>query len=522
MKRITAFVISFIIFSASFSAAGITVTPYGAAGGVSGSCFLLEAGGKKIIIDCGIFMNGEDNEAGDAQRNMNMPDELINAAALVLTHAHLDHSGRIPLLISKGFKGKIYCTPATKELVTALYRDRNGLDLVKRKFYWSRTQRMKAENDSSSYVIAHWTGGCRKNIKAAEYSDQELSVSELSKSKDANFLLCRDCCTEESKKLADKFVTAEYGEEVVLADNVRFKFINSAHIPGSASVIFSLNGKKILFSGDIGSGYSRLSGSFEVPEKADAVFTEATYADDKSKQSMKDYDVFRTDLMRALSEGKLVWIPALSLNRTQKVMHELALMQDAKILSQHVPIYSVSPGANDISSIYQKEASKREGSWFVKEVYDRGAIIPENAKLQMIRNYDKQMILFSSSGDMDKGKSAQLLEQLAPRKDVFIMIVNYVPPESNAGRLLSGKSTSGGIEGEAKIKKYDIFSDHPGFEMLRKWLSNQDKSVPVYLIHSDEKTAAKMLKMLSKKGWKNVSIAEEMNKIELSDDQEIQ
>ncbi|MCL2334616.1 MAG: MBL fold metallo-hydrolase [Endomicrobia bacterium] len=517
MKKLITTIIS-LIFAAGFVFANTTVTPYGAAGIVSGSCFLLEAGGKRIIIDCGLFMNGGETEDGSDEKNLDVPDELINADALVLTHAHLDHSGRVPLLISKGFKGKIYCTPATKEIATALYRDRNGLDLVKRKFYWSQTQRLKADRHSSP-VIAHWTDGCRANIKAAEYADEELTLPELSKSRNIDFLLCRNCCDEESQKLAERFETVQYGENAVLADNISFKFINSAHIPGSASVIFSLAGKKLLFSGDIGSGYSRLSGSFEVPEKADAIFMESTYADDKSKQSMDDYGAFRADLLKAISEDKLVWIPALSLNRTQKVMYELALMQDEKSLSKDIAIFSVSPSANDLCSVYQKEAAKRSGSWFAKEVYDRGSVIPQNAKLQMIRNFDKKTILFSASGDMNKGKSQQLIEELASRKDVFIMIVNYVSPGSNAGKFLAGKTLAGGFKCRAEIKKYDIFSDHPDFEMLQNWLSNQDKLTPVYLIHSDEMTSAKMSKMLAKKGWKNVSAAKAMDKIVLFDAQ---
>lgn len=120
--------------------ADISVTPYGAAEIVSGSCFLLDTGAERIIVDCGLFMSssGEQGiEPFDLEKSLNLKiqKELIDAKALFLTHAHLDHSGRIPLLIYEGFKGKIYSTKATKELSIALFKERNGFDLIKRKWF---------------------------------------------------------------------------------------------------------------------------------------------------------------------------------------------------------------------------------------------------------------------------------------------------------------------------------------------------------------------------------------------------
>ena len=140
MKKITA-VLIFLIFYAPFSFAEISVTAYGAAEIVSGSCFLVETQEESFLVDCGLFI-GEDNEI---YSNSELPGELVKAKALVLTHAHLDHSGRIPLLVSKGFRGKIYSTPATKELALSLFRNRNGFDIIKRKWFWSKLQKEKAE-----------------------------------------------------------------------------------------------------------------------------------------------------------------------------------------------------------------------------------------------------------------------------------------------------------------------------------------------------------------------------------------
>ncbi|MCL2484741.1 MAG: MBL fold metallo-hydrolase [Endomicrobia bacterium] len=499
MKKFIAFI--FILIFSVVVWADTTVTPYGAAGTVSGSCFLLESGGKKIIVDCGLFME-DDGEDDFDKRNVYIPQELIQADALILTHAHLDHSGRIPLLISKGFEGNIYSTPATKELALTLFRERNGLDLIERKWFWSQSQKNKSLASHNSVVI-HWANDCRKNIKTTEESSDTMLLSEVEKEAGVRFRLCKECSAVEAKNIEKFFITKEYGEDTELSDTVIFKLINAGHIPGSSSIMFTAGNKKILFSGDLGSGYSRINGMFEIPEKADFVFVEATYGR-KESFSEKGYDIFRHDLEQALSDGKIVWIPALSFNRTQKLLYELKLMQDSGKLSKKIPIFSISPSANIITDAYQKELSEKSGDWFTEAFYESKTLLPENTRLQPVRSYDRQMILFSASGDMDKGMSEKVVPKLIVKEDVFIMIVNYVSLSSIAGKMLAGKNIEG-VKPRASIKKYEIFTDHPDFTMLKKWLSNQTGNTKMFLIHSDAKTLPQMIKLLKKNGYKSVS-----------------
>ncbi|MCA6085597.1 MBL fold metallo-hydrolase [Candidatus Endomicrobiellum agilis] len=520
MRKIVSVIFS-IFLSVSAVFAGASVTPYGAASTVSGSCFLLETKNSKFIVDCGLFMSEKADSAVDGVsadvetaelKNLRIQPELIRAKALFLTHAHLDHSGRIPLLVHKGFKGKIYSTEATKELVLALFRGGAGFDLIKRKWFWSKSRIEKARYNNGK-VMAHWTNACKKNIESAEYSDGEILLKDLEE-KNVKFLLCKKCCKEETKKIENRFVTAEYNKDVKISDSFTVKFINAGHVPGSAGFIFTIDNQKVLFSGDLGSGYSRFNGMFDVPEKVDLIFMEATCACECVKGGVKQYKLFRNDLKKALTAGKTVWIPALSFNRTQKVLYELKLMQDDGELSKKIPIYSVSPSANAVTVLYQKEVAKKkaesEGTparadWFLDDVYRKGSILPENVRLRTIRNYGLQMILISASGDMSKGKSEQLIPEMLPRKDVFIMIVNYVDTESNAGLLLQNKKARSDVESRAEIKKYDAFSDHANFKMLQKWLSKQNKNVEIYVIHSSEKNTQDMVKLLKSKGWEKVN-----------------
>ncbi|MDR2191880.1 MAG: MBL fold metallo-hydrolase, partial [Endomicrobium sp.] len=310
----------FFLLFAAFPLFAVSVTPYGAAGVVSGSCFLVETDSASVIIDCGLFMRGDFEDEDLYAKNADIPSELINVETLILTHAHTDHSGRIPLLINKGFQGKIYCSSATKELALAIFKNRTGFEYIARKWFWSQSQRLNAARNNKSVVI-HWTQNCRANIKNIEESSGVMSMDEAQKEAGISFYLCKNCCERETDNIiAPFFNVVEYDEEIVLSDGVKFKLINAGHIPGSASVVLSAQDKTLVFSGDLGNGYSRLTGLFEVPQKADVLFMEATYSDDKYKLDFADYEIFRKDLIKALQKGNIVWIPALAFNRTQKVL----------------------------------------------------------------------------------------------------------------------------------------------------------------------------------------------------------
>ncbi|MDR1244224.1 MAG: MBL fold metallo-hydrolase [Endomicrobium sp.] len=495
-----------LIFFVKFAYTTVSVIPYGAAETVSGSCFLLGDENFSVVVDCGIFMSEGLESVED--KNRNIDPKLVRAKVLCLTHAHLDHSGKIPLLISNGFNGTIYSTDATKEIALELFKNRNGFDLIKRKWFWSLSQKEKAKR-GKSFVIAHWRPECKKNIKSLEYSKDLGYLTDLEKQEGMKFLLCKNCCELETQEIEKYFVTVDYNLENKLFENLTVKFINAGHIPGSASLMFTLGDKKILFSGDLGSGYSRFNGMFDVPESADLIFMEATYGSSNKKSSNKQYDSFRKDLVKALSKNKIVWIPALSLNRTQKVLYELKLMHQEGLLSKQVPIYSISPSANSVTTLYQKELLYSQGKrdWFLENVYQEGSILPTDTKLQMVRSYDKQMILFSSSGDLDKGKSYQLVPKMLSNKNVFVMLVNYVSPLSNAGLALKGKKLHDSAKCVASVKQYDIFSDHADFDMLQKWLLKQNKNVKIYIVHSSKQHSQDIIKALRKSGWQNVNSA---------------
>ncbi|MDR3049675.1 MAG: MBL fold metallo-hydrolase [Elusimicrobiota bacterium] len=479
------FIVFLLLLFCPLAFAEISITPFGAAGIVSGSSFLIESGPKSALIDCGLFYEND----GD---NFSINPKAVKAGALILTHSHLDHIGKVPLLIYQGFKGTIYSTPATKEFVLEFFSNGSGFDLIKRKWAWSKN--VKAGDKKA---IVHWIDSCIENIKKVQWSQKEAVISEVRREYGINFSFCKICLNLDTQKIANMFKTSKYNEKVKLFDNFDFYFFDAAHIPGSASLFFNIDGKKIVFSGDLGSGYSRLTGQSQNAPKADFVFMEGTNSANIEDDAA--YDSFHSDLKRALAQDKSVWITALAFNRTQKVLYELKLMQDDGEISKNIEIYSISPYANKINRLYDEEVKNKANDWFVEDIYKNRTVLPKNLKFTAPKDFSKQFILLSASGN--EKTAANLIKRFQKRGSVLIMSTNYLSEDNILLKIPYSNSQADKIE----TKKYGVFSDHPNvFELLR-WLSNQDKNAQIYLVHYDVKNIRRFLRFFADK---NINLKE--------------
>ncbi|MDR2772158.1 MAG: MBL fold metallo-hydrolase [Elusimicrobiota bacterium] len=497
MKKTIAVFLSIVFFAQSLIAS-ISVTPYGAAEIVSGSSFLISTDRFSAIVDCGSFM---EEEQFFYNKNFEMTQELINAQALILTHIHSDHLNKTPLLFAEGFRGKVYSTKTTKDLALRFFREGRGFEYIKRKYFWDEGK-----------TALHWRKEHSKAIARLKTTQDPKTIGELSGTYKKSFYLCRTCLRYEVGDIEKHFEVLSYNKKEKLFNNFYITLVDAKHIPGSASVLFEIDGKKILFSGDLGSGFSKLIGQAQAAPKADYIFMETTNGAENFLD-MSGFESFHKDLSKAVSDGKTVWIPALSFDRTQKVLYELKIMQDDGELSKDIPIYSISPSANKINELYQQEAGAGRGNWFVKEVYKKGGVLPKNLSLKAPKVLGN-IILLSSSGDMDMGTSATIAERLVGRADVFIMIVNYVSPNSLAGQLLD-ENNEKYKDAKVDIKQYHIFSAHPDLNGILKWLSKQNKNVHIYLIHGQKDDIEKVKDTLQKRGQTNINIAEMGKRIEI-------
>ncbi len=512
MKKILLVVI-FLLSSFINIYAQISVEYFGGAGRVSGSCALLKVADNSIIIDCGSFY-----DEGDLSSDNSIIDKkLVAADAMVLTHAHNDHSGRILQLINEGFKGNIYCTDATKKILFEMYDDGWNYDYVKKKYFWSKTKRQKIQlRESKESITLHWHDSCRTTIKNREESKNEISLEQLKNKYGINFKVCKNCLNKDLENLKDRFFSVEYKDNIDITDKINFSLYNAGHISGSASVVFYVYDenkiKTVAFSGDLGSGYSKITPDKDIIPKVDYVFIETTYGGEKKNVGSGDYQKFQEMISNAIKNDKIVWIPSLSLHRTQKILFEIKQAQLNGLIPYDVPIYSLSPSSNGITERYEKEANfPSRDRWFKEEVYQIGSFLPENYITKKPNEFPVPCIVISASGMMDQGVSYGLINKLLSLENVEVYLVSYAGPKTPAGKLKNGakhiRTTYGTAKVAAKINVFDIFSDHPDIDELMKWLSNQDSDTKIYLVHGEKDILNKALTLYKQKGFINTKIA---------------
>ena len=513
VKKITLSFLFVFLFSFQNLYCEISVQYFGGAGRVSGSNALINTDNCSVIIDCGSFYDEGKLKAD----NSYIPKKITNATAMVLTHAHTDHSGRIPLLISEGFKGKIYCTPATKKILFEVLDDGWNFEYVKQKYFWSSSKMKNIKKNHKGILTLHWYDDCKNNIKDIHKSNKKCSMSQLSKQHKINCKICKNCLNNYLQEMKEQFIEVNYHENINVSENLSFYLFDAGHIPGSSSVFFKVKDSKkdktIVISGDLGSAYSNLLSEKEIAPLADYVFIETTYGGVNNNINSNDYIIFQKNIAAELQKGNRVWIPALSLNRTQKVLYEIKKGQDNDIIPINIQVFSLSPSSNGITALYEKELKNPSTpKWFNNTVYNDKTILPQNYTENRPKEFPVPSIIISASGMMDQGVSYGLLNKLLPLDTTSVFLVSYAAPLTPAGKLKNNAKTIRTKYGQtitvkAKTNIYNIFSDHPDSQELLRWLSNQSKeSSNIFLVHGELKILEKCQNFYKQQGYNKVKI----------------
>jgi metallo-beta-lactamase family protein len=503
----------------------VTVTLHGAAGGIGGALARVEFRERTWVVDCGAFQpDGEETAAPQAEktagRNNPLPSGATAAAGVLITHAHRDHMGRLPLLVHGGYVNPIYLTEATAAIAKVMLRAEILYDEQReRSWIWSARSVAKKR-----YTPAHWFPECEaaRAITAENRRGRHCPLQSLKQSVKRP-RPCRKCADLEVAGIARLFSIVSFGEAVALGPGITATFFPAGHIPGAASILLTCEaGSKkpyrLLFSGDLGNDLSTLTGGPVPAPPADVVFLEATYGIRLRAEGDETTEPFRRDLAEAVGAGRTVWIPAFSLDRTQKILHQIVLAQSRGEMDSAMNVASTSPMAAEITALYRRALAERRG-WFRPELEGKPQAISPPALTatwspRFLRdNPSRPCILITAAGMMESASGRSLLATLLPRSDVEIFLVGWHSPSSAGGQLQNGArdiAVAGkSVPRKARVRDYGCFSGHGDARDIDRWLAPVPKTAVLVLMHGDADALESRAEDLQGKDWKHVRTARE-------------
>ncbi|MGK0272095.1 MAG: metallo-beta-lactamase family protein [Cocleimonas sp.] len=432
---------------------------HGATEGVTGSCHLIQVANKNILIDCGLFQGSKEVEE---QNGNPFGFDASTIDYLLLTHAHLDHCGRIPLLVKRGFEGEIITTSATQELARIIMLD-------------------------SAYL-----------------NEQDVRRQNRRKKRKSKALIEPLYSTDDALHALDYFGReAKYNTPIEVADGIRVNFIDAGHILGSACIFLELeeNGIKrtVLFSGDLGSDDSAILRNPDKPPHADVVVMETTYGD----RIHKDLEPSIEELFKAINEtiarGGNVIIPTFALERAQELLYYLHQGWKDKRLPRGLQTFLDSPMAISATNVFARhsECYDEETKKLFADGHDPFGFpslhfTQESIESIALNNIHSGALILAGSGMCTGGRVRHHLKNNIWRKECSVIFVGYAARGTLARRIVDGAKTVSifGDELAVNAKIYTIggFSAHAGQDELLAWHEAISKPQTTYLVHGEEKS----------------------------------
>ncbi|MBO5282523.1 MAG: MBL fold metallo-hydrolase [Lachnospiraceae bacterium] len=426
---------------------------------VTGSCHYLEVGNKHILVDYGM------EQGVNVFENAELPVDEAMIDYVFLTHAHVDHSGLLPLLYARGFRGQIFATDATADLCSIMLRDCAHIQMSE----------------------AEW-----KNRKAKRSASQPL-VEPLYTMEDAEGCIKR-------------IVPCHYDQEVEVSEGIRIRFTDIGHLLGSASIEVWLteNGttRKIVFSGDIGNKNQPLIRDPKVTKEADYVVMESTYGDRYHDKERLDYVAELTAILQeTFDRGGNVVIPSFAVGRTQELLYFLRKIKVGRLVKGHedFPVYVDSPLAVEATNIFQEnrmECFDEEAMEYVREGINpiafaglRLSITSEESKAI---NFDSTpKVIISASGMCEAGRIRHHLKHNLWRPESTVLFVGYQSVGTLGRAIIEGakevKLFGESIEVRASIRQMRGLSGHADKDGLLEWIGAfAEKPKKVFVVHGED------------------------------------
>jgi metallo-beta-lactamase family protein len=443
------------------------VTFCGAAQRVSGSCHLLETARGLFLVDCGLFFPGEGDDA-DALNQSFPYFTPRDIKAVFLTHAHIDHNGRLPLLYEKGFRGPVYCTDGTRDL---------------------------------SAVMLNMTAGIAEG------------------NEDAPRLYGRDAVVG----VLGLMQTVPYDTRTVRHD-MEFQFTEAGHILGSAMVEVWADGRKLLFSGDMGNEFAPLLRRPARHRDADLVLVESTYG--PTRRLPVDFKNFGEQVMRVIAGGGSVLLPAFVLHKTQALIFIINRLKSEGVIDPRVPVFSDSSTAKEVTKIYHRydsyyhDQAKSFGEPFYRSRYFEVGVT------ESLNTHGREPAIYvASSGMLDHAAAPKHLWRMASDPRNAVIVVGWQAPKSLGKKLLGTKGGEkvqvpweerdrAGIHRELREVAIHLavsewkpgFSSHASGEQILDWLQGFDRVGTVCVVHGEPANAAGVAQKAGEMGLNAVAV----------------
>lgn len=432
------------------------ITLCGAAGEVTGSCYLVETDATRLVVDCGLFQGRSHAPEANAKP---LPIPEADLDAIVLTHAHLDHAGRVPLAVRRGFRGPVHATAATHELLEILLADS------------AHIQEMDAKQRSKRLV----KGGRPPVEPLYTHADVEATLPLR--------------------------VAHDFGADVAVADDVTARFHRAGHILGSASVELVVRERgatrTVVFSGDLGPKGIPLLRDAEPPDHADLVFLESTYGSREHRNLDETIEEFEEILVDAYRNGRKVLVPSFAVGRTQQLFFHLAEAFRRKVVPRF-PIYLDSPLAIRATEIYRSNAHLFDDE--ARGLFATGQFREQLSTLKTCRTADESRALndvagpcmiIAGAGMCNGGRIVHHLRHNLPDPNTTVLLVGYQAAGTRGARLATGKDTvrifGDDVPVAAQVVTLGGFSAHAGRSGLVNWFGALAASNPrLVLTHGEQ------------------------------------
>ena len=433
---------------------------HGAAGTVTGSRYLLEADGARVLVDCGLFQGPK------ALRLRNREPLEVDPASLdavLLTHAHLDHAGWVPRLWREGFRGPVWCTPATAALCGIMLPDAGRL-----------------QEEEAAYANAHHTSRHDPALPLYDESDARRCLALLR--------------------------TVPFGDAFEAAPGVRASFHPQGHILGASAVLLEHAGGRLLFSGDVGRPHDPLMRAPAPPPACDWLVVESTYGD-RIHPAGSVREELRAAVARALARQGVVVIPAFAVGRAQLVLHEVIELQAAGRLPQ-VPVYLNSPMASEVGALYQRFAGEhRLDPAQLSRLREQVIPIGSAEQSKALNRRHGPMVIVSASGMATGGRVLHHLVSFAPDPRNMILFAGFQAAGTRGAAMVRG-DTHVRVFGQdvpvrAEVVQLDAGSAHADAAELLAWMRGLPRAPSrVFVTHGEPEASAALRARIERElGW---------------------